>query len=73
MTTIGAIYEFLDEMAPFSRQMVWDNSGLLVGSPEDEVERVVLALDATGPVVEEAALKGVQVILSHHPVIFHPL
>lgn len=32
MTTIGAIYEFLDEMAPFSRQMVWDNSGLLVGS-----------------------------------------
>ena len=73
MTTIGAIYEFLDEMAPFSRQMVWDNSGLLVGSPEDEVERVVLALDATGPVVEEAAQKGVQLILSHHPVIFHPL
>lgn len=45
-------------MAPFSRQMVWDNSGLLVGSPEDEVERVVLALDATGPVVRKRPKRG---------------
>ena len=73
MTTIGAIYSFLDGFAPIARQMSWDNSGLLVGSPEDEVGRVVLALDATGPVVEEAAQKGAQLILSHHPVIFHPL
>jgi dinuclear metal center YbgI/SA1388 family protein len=73
VTTIGAIYSFLDGFAPFARQMSWDNSGLLVGSPEDEVGRVVLALDATGPVVEEAAQKGAQLILSHHPVIFHPL
>lgn len=73
MTTIGAIYSYLDTIAPFSRQMSWDNSGLLVGSPSDRAERVLLALDATAPVVEEAAQAGAQLILTHHPVIFHPL
>lgn len=73
MITIGMIYRYLDTIAPFRRAMSWDNSGLLVGSQEDPAGKVLLALDATLPVVEEAAKMGAGLIVSHHPVIFHPL
>ena len=73
MTTIGQIYQAMDEMAPFRRAESWDNSGLLLGEKNRPVERVVLALDATVPVVEEAARLGADLLLTHHPVIFHPL
>lgn len=71
--TIQDIYQMLDNFAPFSLQESYDNSGLLVGDPEQEVRTILLTLDITIPVVEEAAAKHADLILAHHPVIWNPL
>ena len=73
MTTAGDIYREIDRIAPFSLAQDWDNSGFLCGDREAPVRRVMAALDATMDVVREAAQKDCQMILTHHPVIFHPL
>lgn len=73
MTTVGQIYDYIDSFAPFRTQDSFDNSGLCVGTREQEVSRVLLALDATYRVVDEAKECGCQLILTHHPVIFHPM
>ena len=73
MATVRDIYSFLDEMAPFSSEMEWDNSGLLVGSFENEVHKVLMSLDITNEVVQEARELGAELIISHHPVIFNPI
>lgn len=67
------IIDLTREIAPFETAEEWDNVGLLVGSDDAEVSRVLLALDITPEVVTEAHEKGVHLIISHHPVIFHPL
>jgi len=71
--TIQDIYRILDAYAPFSLQESYDNSGLLTGNPEQEVRTVLLTLDITMPVIEEAVQKGAELILAHHPVIWTPL
>ncbi|MFU0833628.1 MAG: GTP cyclohydrolase 1 type 2-like protein [Oscillospiraceae bacterium] len=73
MTTTGDIYTFIDGFAPFRTAMSFDNPGLLVGDDNTEVTTAVLSLDITPAVVHEAAGLGAQLIVSHHPVIFHPL
>ena len=73
MITVGQIYDYIDSFAPFRNQDSFDNSGLCVGSREQEVTRVLLALDATNRVVDEAMKHGCELILTHHPVIFHPM
>lgn len=73
MTTVGQIYDFIDGFAPFRNQDGFDNSGLCVGSRGQEVRRVLLALDATVSVVDEAKKLGCELIVTHHPVIFHPM
>jgi dinuclear metal center YbgI/SA1388 family protein len=74
MATIKAVYEALDTIAPFSDAENWDNSGLLVGDLSDrEVHRAIVALDISFAVVQEALEKNCDLIISHHPVIFHPL
>lgn len=70
---INDITAFADELAPFSLADEWDNVGLLAGSGGGEVSRVLLALDITPDVVEEAKELGAGLIVSHHPVIFDPL
>ncbi|MPM37882.1 GTP cyclohydrolase 1 type 2 [bioreactor metagenome] len=73
MATVKEIYRFLDEKAPFSLQMDFDNSGFLVGRGDSEVRRILVSLDITEEVIEEARDAGAQLIVSHHPVIFHPV
>lgn len=73
MALIKDIYNFLTDFAPLELQMSFDNSGFLVGRKENEVSKVLLALDITLPVIEEAEKLGAQLIVSHHPLIFHPL
>lgn len=73
MITIGDIYDDIDSFAPFSTALGFDNVGLLVGSRKDPVERILVALDITPAVIEEAKRQGAQLIVSHHPVIFQPL
>jgi dinuclear metal center YbgI/SA1388 family protein len=72
-TTCGDVYDAIDGLADFSTQEGWDNSGLLVGSPNDRVSRVLVALDVTHEVVDEAIALGCELIVSHHPVVFEPL
>ena len=73
MATVKDIYNFIDNFAPFSTQEEWDNSGLLVGNEEDEVTKILFALDATTDVVEQAIECDVDLIVTHHPVIFKPV
>lgn len=67
------IVEVIERLAPRRFQDDWDNSGLQVGDPEAEVGRVLVCLDVTEEIVLEAAHKGCNMIVSHHPLIFHPL
>lgn len=71
--TVGDVYRLIDEFAPFSTQDKFDNAGLLVGSMEDAADKIEICLDITCKTVEEAAEKGAQLIVSHHPVIFNKL
>ena len=72
MTTVKQVYEFLDMKAPFRLQMSFDNAGFLVGEGEREVTKILVALDITEAVIQEAADWGAELIVSHHPVIFFP-
>lgn len=61
--------------AHFSPQnaMEWDNVGLLLGDESSEIKKVILTLDITYDVVEQAITEGAQLILSHHPIMFSPV
>lgn len=68
--TVNEITKYLEELAPRSLQESYDNSGLLVGNPSAEIEKVLVSLDVTEEVVQEAIAKGCGMIISHHPIIF---
>lgn len=68
--TVKDIYNFLDSIAPFNQQCEWDNSGMLVGENDKEVQKIALVLDITAEAVKKAAEIGADLIISHHPVIF---
>lgn len=70
MTTVGKVFAFLQEKAPFELQEGFDNAGFLVGREEAPVSKILVTLDITEQVVQEAAEQGAQLIVSHHPVIF---
>ena len=67
------IISTIESFAPLSIQERWDNSGLCVGSPEDEVHSVLLGLDCTPGLVDEAIACGADMIVTHHPLIFSGL
>ena len=72
MITVNQVYEAMQAIAPLELAESWDNPGLLVDCG-GAVHRVLTALDITPEVVEEAAAKQCEMIVSHHPVIFDPL
>lgn len=67
------IIKVLEQAAPRQLQDDYDNSGLQLGFPEDEISKVLVCLDVTEEIVEEAAAGGCNLIVSHHPLIFHAL
>lgn len=73
MARICDVYDVINAVAPFSTALSFDNVGLLVGDGNTQVTRALLALDITPQVVEEAASMNANLIISHHPVIFHPV
>lgn len=73
MTTVHDICRILEEFAPLSYQESYDNAGLLLGSPNAAVTGLLLCLDVTESVVEEAIALGLTMIVSHHPLIFKGL
>lgn len=64
------IMEKLEELSPAQFAQSWDNVGLLVGRPDKEVKSVYVCLDATDEALEEAISLGVDMVISHHPMIF---
>lgn len=72
MATVKEIYSYLDSLAPFNLQMGFDNSGFLVGHGDAQVKKIMVALDITKEVIDEAIGAQCQLIVSHHPLIFHP-
>jgi dinuclear metal center YbgI/SA1388 family protein len=70
---ISAIVGFLESLAPPVYQESYDNAGLLTGSGSWECTGVLLTLDATEDVVEEAVSRGCNLIVAHHPIIFKGL
>ena len=72
MATVREVYQYLDGLAPFSLQMDFDNAGFLVGRGDRTVTKILVSLDITEEVAAEAAEVGAELIVSHHPVIFHP-
>lgn len=70
MNTVQQIYEVIQKKAPFQYQLGFDNAGFLVGRRNAPVDRVLIALDITRDVVDEAVELGAQLIVSHHPVIW---
>lgn len=72
MTSIQDLFDFLCELAPLELQMDFDNAGFQLGYARKPVSRVLLALDVTDPVVDEAIAMGAELIVSHHPILFRP-
>lgn len=70
---VSDVFSFLDELAPFSYAMDFDNSGLLIGDPSQPVQKILVALDCTPSVIRAAEESGAQLIVTHHPVIFDPI
>lgn len=71
--TVGDLVSIMDELAPRALARDWDNVGLIFGSEAQQVSAVLVALDVTMEVVEEAEEKGAGLIVCHHPPIFRPL
>jgi len=70
MVRVKDVFHQLNTKAPFELQMDFDNSGFLVGHSDQLVTRVLVALDITESVIEEAIHAGAQLIVAHHPVIW---
>ena len=68
--TVRAITDAIEAFAPLSIQESWDNSGLIVGSPDQEVNGVLVGFDCTPELVDEAVACGADMIVTHHPLIF---
>ncbi len=73
MPTVGDLYDAIQSFAPFEKAKSTDNCGILVGSRELPLSRVMVVVDVTRAIVEEAAEKGVGCILAHHPLIYNPM
>lgn len=71
--TVQDILKAINKIASFSLAESWDNVGLLVGDPGMEANGVLIALDPTSDILDEALEKNANIIITHHPVIFHPL
>ena len=67
------VIKVIEDFAPLGLQEKWDNSGLCIGSPEAEVSSVLLGLDCTEALVDEAIACGADMIITHHPLIFSGL
>ncbi|WP_372497884.1 Nif3-like dinuclear metal center hexameric protein [Tomitella fengzijianii] len=67
--TLGAVIDVLDRAYPPSLAQSWDSVGLVCGDPDEPVESVLVCVDATAAVVDEAVRSGAQLIIAHHPLL----
>jgi len=67
------ICKTIETIAPLYYQEDYDNAGLIIGNPEQEVTQILLCLDSTEAVIDEAISKGCNLVVAHHPLIFKGL
>lgn len=67
------ITQFIESVAPLSFQESYDNAGLVIGHPEDEISGALITLDITEEILDEAISKKLNLIIAHHPIIFSGL
>jgi len=70
---IRDIVRYIESIAPVSLQEPYDNSGLLCGSPESQIDSALICIDVTEALVDEALKKKAGLIIAHHPLIFSPI
>jgi len=70
MITVKDICEVVEAFAPLNFQESDDNSGLLVGNPDTPLTGVLVCLDVSEPVIDEALANGCNMIVSHHPLLY---
>ena len=63
----------IEAFAPLSLQESYDNAGLIVGRADDEVHKALLAVDVTEEVLAEAVAEGCDMVITHHPIVFHAM
>lgn len=73
MIRLQDVVLFLREFAPPELAEDWDNVGLLIGDPADEIRSVLTCLTLTSNVADEAIACGAQLIVTHHPILFRPV
>ena len=73
MTRIKEVIDHLESIAPRAYQESYDNAGLIAGNPDDEVKGVLVSLDATEDIVEEAMQNNCNMVVAHHPIVFRGL
>ena len=73
LATVNDLVELLEELMPSSLAEDWDNVGLMVGRKGKTVKRILLALDLSKEVVEQAIAQKIDMIITHHPAIFKKL
>ncbi len=73
MVTVNDIITYLDNLYPENNAESWDNVGLLLGTKNNKVNKVLLTLDIDEKVVDEAVENKADMIISHHPLIFNPI
>jgi dinuclear metal center YbgI/SA1388 family protein len=73
VATVQQFLDIIEEIAPSILATDWDNVGLLVGSPQNRISSVLIALDPTRALIAEAQSLAAELIITHHPAIFHPL
>jgi len=69
----GNIVKYMEQMSPQRLSQKWDNTGLLIGDTEQRVKKVLVSLDVTPDIADEAIAIGADMIVAHHPLIFKPL
>lgn len=70
MATVKEISAYFEKLVPCKMKMDFDNVGFLVGDGNREVKKVLISLDITDEVIEEAIVYGADLILAHHPLMF---
>jgi dinuclear metal center YbgI/SA1388 family protein len=71
--SITTLLSILNSIAPFAMAEPWDNVGLMVGDPDQQINGILIGLDPTEALIHEALSQNLNTILTHHPLIFHPL
>jgi len=71
--TVNDVIQYMDQLAPLKTALEWDNSGLLIGERDNPVKRILASLDCTDRAVDEAVSLGVDMIITHHPLIFNSI